>query len=51
MAGWTFSMMKSLQLVDIVIFAKITIDMLKKMLFLRFLGCGLQWPERSETVV
>lgn len=33
MAGWTFSMMKSLQLVDIVIFAKITIDMLKKCFF------------------
>ena len=43
--------MKSLQEVDILTFAKIIIDMLKKMLFLRLKKCGQEWPERPLTNV
>jgi len=38
--------MKSLQVIDLFIFAKIIIDMVKKMLFLRLFECGQEWPER-----
>ena len=43
--------MKSLQVIDFLIFAKIIIVMVKKMLFLRLEKCGQEWPERPVSDV
>lgn len=43
--------MKSLQVIDFLIFAKIIIVMVKKMLFLRLFECGQEWPERQISIV
>ena len=49
--GWTFGVIKSLQQVDLYIFAKIITDMVKKMLFLWVRECGQEWSERPHATV
>ena len=45
------SRIKSLQVIDFNIFAKIITDMVKKMLFLWVCECGQERPERQETTI